>query len=152
MYQHDHDQAGTGPLRVFVVDDAPDHLLIVRRALATAGTTVAVETAEDAETAWKLLADRAVCPDLILLDINMPGLSGFDLLRQVKADPQLRRTPVVMLTSSDLLNDVERAYELGASGYISKPSVLAEMSAILSHTVLYWAAMRRVEPARRATQ
>jgi CheY-like chemotaxis protein len=138
------------PLRVFIIDDDPDHLLIIRRALDEAGLPVAVEQAEDAATALRLLVDGAVCPDLILLDINMPGLSGFDLLRAVKAEPVLRRTPVVMLTSSELLTDVERAYELGASGYISKPSKLPEMRAVLSHTLLYWSAMRRAGAAGRS--
>lgn len=138
------------PLRVLIVDDDPDHLLIIRRALDEAGLPVAVESVEDATMAQRLLVDGAVRPDLVLLDINMPGLSGFDLLRAIKADPGLRRMPVVMLTSSELLADVEQAYELGASGYISKPSKLPEVRAVLSHTLLYWSAMRRAEPAGRS--
>jgi DNA-binding response OmpR family regulator len=77
------------------------------------------------------------------LDINMPGLSGFDVLETVKADDRLKTVPVVMLTSSDASSDVARAYELGASGYISKPSYFHDLRAVLGNTLLYWSAMRR---------
>lgn len=73
----------------------------------------------------------------------MPGLSGFDVLQALKADVRLRTAPVVMLTSSDASDDVARAYELGASGYISKPSYLHDLRAVLGNTLLYWSAMRR---------
>ncbi len=86
-------------------------------------------------------------PDLILLDINMPGLSGFDVLEAVKADERLKSVPVVMLTSSDASADVARAYELGASGYISKPNYFHDLRAVLGNTLLYWSAMRRATPA-----
>lgn len=130
-------------LQVYLIEDDPDHALIIGRAIRAAGPQAEVRTAEDGEGALAALRAAATLPDLILLDINMPGLSGFDVLAQVRADPRLALVPVVMLTSSDLVADIARAYELGASGYISKPSELADVRAVLGNTLLYWAALKR---------
>ena len=130
-------------LRVYLVEDDPDHALIVGRAIREVNPRAEVRAVEDGEAALAALRDEAALPDLILLDINMPGLSGFDVLARLKGDGRLRHIPVVMLTSSELPADVARAYELGASGYISKPSYLHDVRAVLGNTLLYWAAMRR---------
>ena len=130
-------------LHVYLIEDDPDHALIIGRAIREVGPQAEVRTAEDGEGALAQLRAAATVPDLILLDINMPGLSGFEALTQVRADPRLAQVPVVMLTSSDLVTDIARAYELGASGYISKPSYLADVRAVLGNTLLYWAALKR---------
>lgn len=130
-------------LRVYVVDDDPDHGLIIRRAITDAAPRTEVCMAQDGESALLELRATEHVPDLILLDINMAGLNGFDVLMALKADERLRRVPVVMLTSSALGSDVAQAYELGASGYISKPSYLHDVRAVLGNTVLYWSAMQR---------
>ena len=130
-------------LRVYLVEDDADHAMIIGRAIREVGPQTEVYAAEDGEAALAALRQDEALPDLILLDINMPGLSGFDVLARLKADPRLARVPVVMLTSSELPADVARAYELGASGYISKPSYLHDVRAVLGNTLLYWAAMQR---------
>ena len=133
----------TPTLRVYLIDDDPDHTLIIRRAIKEAAPHTEVRALDDGPKALTALRSELPLPDLILLDINMPGLSGFEVLAQVKSDPQLRKIPVVMLTSSALGADVARAYELGASGYISKPSYLHDVRAVLGNTLLYWSAMQR---------
>ena len=133
----------TVALRVYLVEDDPDHALLIRRALRQADQPAEVTVFTDGEAALAALRGAADTPDLILLDINMPGLSGLELLAQVKADAELRCIPVVMLTSSELPADVARAYALGASGYISKPSYQHDLRAVLGNTLLYWAAMKR---------
>ena len=130
-------------LRVCLIDDDPDHVLIITRAIREIGDASFVHAVSDGEEAMAWLRTSETVPDLILLDINMPGLSGFDVLMALKADIRLRTAPVVMLTSSDASEDVARAYELGASGYISKPSYLQDLRAVLGNTLLYWSAMRR---------
>jgi chemotaxis family two-component system response regulator Rcp1 len=131
-------------LRVLFVDDDPDHAVLITRAIKEADTTAEIHTASDGEAALALLrTTEDVSPDLVLLDINMPGLSGLDVLAQIKGDAALRRLPVVMLTSSELSSDIARAYELGASGYISKPSLMHDLRAVLGNTLLYWSAMKR---------
>jgi len=130
-------------LRVYLVDDDPDHTLIIKRALRSVEHPTQVESIDSGAAALVALQSASVPPDLILLDINMPEVSGFDVLAHVKADTRLKRIPVIMLTSSALEADIARAYELGASGYITKSSYLHDLRAVLGNTLLYWAAMER---------
>jgi CheY-like chemotaxis protein len=132
-----------GGLRICLIDDDPDHVLIITRAIREHGDESTIHAASDGDEALAWLRSAETLPDLVLLDINMPGLSGFDVLEALKADERLKTVPVVMLTSSDASADVARAYELGASGYISKPSYLHDLRAVLGNTLLYWSAMRR---------
>lgn len=139
-------RSGTAPtnLRVYLIDDDPDHILLIDRAIRDVGPTAEVQSYQDGEAALAELHAVGIPPDLILLDINMGGMSGFGVLASVKSDARLKTIPVVMLTSSALSSDVARAYELGASGFISKPSYLQDLRAVLGNTLLYWSAMRRV--------
>lgn len=130
-------------LQVYLVDDDPDHVLLITRALRDTDHDVHTRAFQDPEEVLQALASDDQLPDLILLDINMPGLTGFQVLERLKADRRLKRIPVVMLTSSELSSDVARAYELGASGYISKPSYMHDIRAVLGNTLLYWSAMKR---------
>lgn len=130
-------------LHVCLIDDDPDHVLLISRAIREVAGETTVQAIDDGAAALAALRQAEESPDLILLDINMAGLSGFDVLVELKADERLRRTPVVMLTSSELPADIMRAYELGASGYISKPSYLHDLRAVLGNTLLYWSAMKR---------
>ena len=130
-------------LRVLFVDDDPDHAVLITRAIKESDKTAEIQTASDGTEALALLRSAEDAPDLVLLDINMPGLSGLDVLARIKEDVALKRLPVVMLTSSELSSDIARAYELGASGYISKPSLMHDLRAVLGNTLLYWSAMKR---------
>ncbi len=134
----------TPALRVLFVDDDPDHAVLITRAIKESDKTAEIQTASDGTEALALLhSAEGASPDLVLLDINMPGLSGLDVLARIKEDASLRRLPVVMLTSSELSSDIACAYELGASGYISKPSLMHDLRAVLGNTLLYWSAMKR---------
>jgi CheY-like chemotaxis protein len=130
-----------------LIEDNPDHVLLIRRAIRDLGDETSVDAINDGEQALNTLRSGQQRPDLILLDINMPGYSGFDVLTRLRDDHHLKRIPVVMLTSSDAQNDIARAYELGASGYIAKPTHYRELRAILGNTVLYWSAMQRAADA-----
>lgn len=131
------------PLNVLLVDDDPDHTLLITHVLRRAAPGTAIETVADGIAALARLEAGTSVPDLVLLDINMPGLSGLEVLARIKAHDGLKRIPVVMLTSSELEPDVARAYELGASGYITKGSFLEDLQAVLGNTLLYWSAMKR---------
>lgn len=134
---------GTAALQVCFIDDDPDHILIINRAIKGIDEQTAIQVFTDGAEALAFLRQSADLPDLILLDINMAGLSGFDVLAQVREDARLQQLPVIMLTSSELSADIARAYELGASGYISKPSYLHDVRAVLGNTLLYWSALKR---------
>ena len=82
--------------------------------------------------------DRFPFPKLVLLDLGMPGINGFDLLQQIRADPISKNLPVTVLSGSDYLRDVTRAYQLGANSFLVKPSELRKFTAAIKETVQFW--------------
>jgi two-component system, cell cycle response regulator DivK len=103
--------------RVLVVDDQEDNRRILRDLLTSVGYEI-IE-AEDGEQAIIVAAVRR--PDLILMDIQMPILDGYDATRRIKADPTLRNIPIIVVTSYALSGDEERALAAGCDAYIAKP-------------------------------
>lgn len=87
-------------------------------------------------------------PQLVLLDLNLPGLDGLEVLRRIRADEQLRRTPVVILTSSDEDNDKVAGYALGANSYVRKPVDFRQFSEAVKHLGQYWMAVNEAPPLR----
>ncbi len=104
------------PPTVLIVDDAPENLMMLAQALAD---QFRVKAAKDGVGALQIAG--ATPPDLILLDIMMPGLDGFEVCRRLKSDPATAGIPVIFLTSRTEAEDEQRGFELGAVDYISKP-------------------------------
>jgi putative two-component system response regulator len=102
---------------VLVVDDAPENLMALSQALAD---QYHVKAAKDGQGAL-LIAAGIPAPDLIVLDIEMPGLDGFEVCRRLKADPATAGIPVIFLTAKNEIEDEQRGFELGAIDYIFKP-------------------------------
>jgi two-component system, chemotaxis family, response regulator Rcp1 len=113
-------------LSVLLVEDDPGDVLIAREALAAGRLSTDLHVVTDGVDAMAYLrrvgefAD-ATRPDLILLDLNLPRKSGHEVLAEVKEDPELRRIPVVVLTTSQAPEDVVRSYDLHASVHVAKP-------------------------------
>lgn len=103
--------------RVLVVDDEPNILLSLEFLMQQAGFDV--DTAEDGERALASVAEKT--PEVILLDISLPGISGFDVLERLRADPAHATTPIVMLTAHGREVEREKGLALGADDYITKP-------------------------------
>jgi CheY-like chemotaxis protein len=118
-----------GRVLILMADDDADDRLLASDALAEARLNNELRFVEDGEELMEYLTRRgrwsapgaAPRPGLILLDLNMPRKDGREALREIKADPGLRRIPVVVLTTSRADEDVVRCYDLGASSFISKP-------------------------------
>ena len=112
-------------VRVLLVDDNEDHRFLATRAFAALKGELDVELAlaRDGDDALdQLLGDGAPpLPDLVLLDIKMPGRDGFEVLEALRADARARALRIVMMTSSENAADVARARELGADDYVTKP-------------------------------
>jgi DNA-binding response OmpR family regulator len=105
------------PASVLVVDDSADNRELLERRLAKQGYAVTV--ASGGELALELLAARGF--DIVLLDVIMPGTSGLDVLRAIRADERLRGLPVIMTTALSDLDDVRQSLDLGADDYVVKP-------------------------------
>lgn len=115
---------------VLLAEDNDDHALLITMALERASRLpVEVRRARNGNEAVTLVQE--LHPDLLLLDLKMPGRSGHEVLEAIKGDDELRRIPVAVLTSSDRDEDVARSYGLGGNHFITKPEDPAELEARL---------------------
>jgi CheY-like chemotaxis protein len=115
---------------VLLVDDDDDYTLIIERALrAAAGVPVEIRRARTGDEALTVLEDFV--PDLLLLDLKMPGMGGHEALERIKRDDALRSVAVAVLSSSDRDDDVAKSYGLGGNHFITKPSSPVELEAKL---------------------
>ena len=112
-------------MKVLIVDDSPDALAVAKARLLKEGLEVI--TADGGQAGLACAASQN--PDLILLDVDMPDISGFDLCRQLKADPQLRLIPVIFLTGSASTADRVKGLDIGAVDYVTKPFDAFELRA-----------------------
>ncbi len=126
-------------LRVLLVDDSPADRFLAQEVFSAHGGTVSLTLTESGDTALAHLnTPDAPLPDVLLLDLNMPGMSGLDVLTEVKQSPTLHHIPVVMLTTSHARLDVEAAYALQASGYLVKSSDFGSFLQQIEAFVTYW--------------
>ncbi|MHC4838736.1 MAG: response regulator [Planctomycetota bacterium] len=115
------------PIRVLLAEDDEDHVLLLRRALRRYPRPVRIDVARDGQEALELLQDSTAQPppvvhlDLIILDINMPKLTGLEVLRAVKSDPDLTPIPTIMLTTSAREEDRRASIDGGADEFLTKP-------------------------------
>ncbi|MDP3541519.1 MAG: response regulator [Elusimicrobiota bacterium] len=131
------------PLEVLLVEDDEDDVLLTREALKDSKVIVSMAVAQDGEEALKRLRrlppfEAAPVPDLILLDLNLPRVSGREVLKELKADPVLKKIPVVVLTTSAADTDVLRCYDLGANCYITKPVDFEQFQRIIKVIDEFW--------------
>lgn len=127
-----------GPLRVLVVDDDTIDVMNVRRAFEKAALPNPILVARDGIEALETLRAGPADDVIVLLDLNLPRMSGIEMLRELRADAALRTTPVVVLTTSADVGDRRAAYELGVAGYLVKPTRQAELGELLSVVMRYW--------------
>ena len=105
---------------IMIIDDNHDDIEITRAVLEEIGREEDVEAAFDGVQALRRLRDGKRLPRLILLDLKMPGMSGFECLREIRADERLRPIPVIVVTSSSLDSDRHEAHAAGADGFLVK--------------------------------
>jgi CheY-like chemotaxis protein len=109
---------------ILIVDDDEGHAILIRENLEAAGLSNHIEHFRDGQAVLDyFFQKRPANPQgcLVLLDIRMPKVDGIEVLRRLKADPELRKLPVIMLTTTDDTREVERCHQLGCSVYIQKP-------------------------------
>lgn len=134
------------PIVILMADDDADDRLLTQEALGESRVINDLRFVEDGEELMEYLCHRgkyangdlAPRPGLILLDLNMPKKDGREALREIKADPNLRRIPVVVMTTSKTEEDIFRSYDLGASSFITKPVTFAGLVELMRTMGHYW--------------
>lgn len=131
---------------VLLVEDNPADALLVRRAFQKAKLSCEIHLAKNGEEAIAYLSGQAgyvdrgnfPIPALVILDLKLPRKSGFDVLSWVRNQPGLKRLPIVVLTSSREMRDVNRAYDLGTNSYIVKVADPLKMNDLINVIHRYW--------------
>lgn len=131
---------------ILLVEDNPDHAMLTRRVLEDYKVANEVHLVENGADALDYVYRRgqysngknAPRPGLILLDVKLPKVDGFEVLRQLKTDPEYSSIPVVMLTTSSHDEEVARGYADGANSYVTKPVRFDEFAETVKNIGLYW--------------
>lgn len=134
------------PVVILMAEDDPDDRFLTKEALKEAHLANELRFVEDGEDLMDYLLaqgkyaekDAAPRPGIILLDLNMPRKDGREALKEIKDDPALRLIPVVVLTTSKAEEDILRSYDLGVSGYVTKPVTLQELIGVMKTLGQYW--------------
>jgi CheY-like chemotaxis protein len=140
-------------LRVLLVEDDPDHAELVRRGLETYHSRLELTHVADGETALAYLKERAPRdapgrPHLILLDLRLPRMDGLEVLREIKAAPDLSDIPCVVLTTSRAEGDMLKAYRLHANSYLVKPGEYERFVELIAGVERYWLRENRPTSSR----
>jgi chemotaxis family two-component system response regulator Rcp1 len=130
-------------VNILLVEDNPGDVRLTKEALRDAKVRNTMETVPDGVEAMAFLRkegryQHSTRPDLILLDLNLPKKSGLEVLKEVKADEDLRSIPVVVLTTSQAEQDILRSYDLHANAYIAKPVELSQFITVVKAIEDFW--------------
>ncbi|HWV59004.1 MAG TPA: response regulator [Longimicrobiales bacterium] len=142
----------TAAVEILLVEDNPGDVRLTREALREGKVRNNLNVVPDGEKALAYLRREgpyadAVRPDLILLDLNLPRMSGREVLEAIKAEPRFRSIPVVILTSSEAEQDIVRAYQLNANCYVTKPVDLDQFISVVKSIEDFWLTIVRLPPA-----
>lgn len=140
------------PVQILLVDDNPGDVRLTQEALKESKVNNELFVVEDGVEAMEFLrrtgkyAD-APRPDIVLLDLNLPRKDGREVLQEIKEDEELRRIPVVILTTSDHEHDILRSYDLHANCYITKPLDLRQFALIVKSIESFWFTIVKLPPS-----
>jgi two-component system response regulator len=139
---------------ILLVEDNDDDVELTKRALERNRIANDLIVVNDGVAALEYLraatstgTGRPTLPALILLDLKLPRMDGLEVLQRLRADPKLRRQPVVILTSSKEEQDIVKSYDRGANSYIRKPVDFEQFSAAIKQLGLYWLVLNEAPPS-----
>ncbi len=130
-------------IRILIIEDNPGDVRLLKDALKELKAPVEIRVASDGAEGLRITlnnsqASEAWHPDLIFLDLNLPKIGGHEVLARLKADPEKRLIPVIVLSSSRAENDVNRAYDAHANAYIRKPTSLDDLMRAVKGLKSFW--------------
>jgi CheY-like chemotaxis protein len=138
------------PVTILLIEDDPGHAKLIEKNVRRAGVANEIFHVADGTTALAHLFDAGEAaksdPRLVLLDLNLPDMSGIDILSRIKADPVLKRTPVIVLTTTDDKQEIQRCYDLGCNVYITKPVEYEGFAAAIRQLGLFLTVMQVPDP------
>ena len=123
------------PYRILLCDDDPDEALFLEAAFVKAGFEVTLEWFNRCSTLLAHLPSRVEVPDLIFVDISMPGENGLECLAEIRKSPAYKNVPVIMYTTSTLSRDIDLAFSTGANLYLPKTSCEAELIEMVKYVI-----------------
>jgi CheY-like chemotaxis protein len=132
------------PFRILIADDDFEDFLLIKNTFEANQLNVHLSHVEDGQYLIDILKAQGKynkfgeLPNLILLDLNMPRKNGFDVLKEIKENEQLKKIPIIIFTTSKTARDIDKAYELGANCYISKPQTVEEWTEIIQVLGRFW--------------
>lgn len=134
---------------ILLVDDNPDDIMIAKRAFSKCEIRNKVYVTEDGEEAIQFLRKQGEYKDvpttgLVLLDLNMPKVNGFEVLETIKSDKDFKKIPIIVLTSSSRPEDIDRAYKLGANSFIVKPAAFEDFVEAVMEIKRYWLSLSKI--------
>jgi CheY-like chemotaxis protein len=139
------------PVTILLIEDDPGHARLIEKNVRRAGVVNDIAHQADGTSALAYLFGRGEArkadPMLVLLDLNLPDMSGIDILARIKADPTLKRTPVIVLTTTDDKLEIQRCYDLGCNVYITKPVEYEGFAAAIRQLGLFLTVMQVPEAA-----
>jgi CheY-like chemotaxis protein len=141
-------------LTVLLVEDNPRDVRLTQRAFVQASLPHDLRVVRDGDEALAYLQREGAYkdpqasprPDVILLDLNLPRMSGHEVLRRLKQDQRFRQMPIIVLTTSGRPDDVRLAYEAGANAYLLKPVEFARFTEVMGHLGKFWLEMVELPP------
>lgn len=125
-------------IQILLVEDNEGDIILTLEALKEARISNKIVVARDGQEALSLLYDNTFIPDLVLLDINLPGINGLEVLSAIKNDERFRTIPVIMLTTSSSDKDILNSYSNHANCYINKPVGLESFIDIIKSIESFW--------------
>lgn len=145
--------AAPAVLSVLLVEDDPGDVVLIQEAFEHNRVQNDLQVVSDGVEALEVLrgtgGDAAARPDLILLDLNLPRMDGRELLQTIKADPELRRIPVIVLSTSEAEEDILRSYDLHANAYVTKPVDFARFVEVVQRIDEFFVSIVKLPPGSR---
>jgi CheY-like chemotaxis protein len=125
--------------KILHVEDNPDDVVLMNLAFSRAGVSARLDVVNDGDEAIAALGSQnGGAPVCVLLDVKLPRVSGLEVLAWIRNQPQLKRLPVILLTSSSQSADINRAYDLGANSFLVKPPDLDSLTQLVKTVAHYW--------------